>query len=71
MEVEGAPSRRKPKRVKMDVTVDPELFKLIEEQRGREKRSTFVEHLIRLGLDAYKRESLNRGQIVQKEGFQR
>lgn len=69
MEVEGARLRRKPRRVKMDVTVDPELFRQIEERRGREKRSTFVEHLIRLGLEAYKREGSNCSGAVQARGF--
>jgi metal-responsive CopG/Arc/MetJ family transcriptional regulator len=39
------------------LTIDSKLFREIEELREREKRSTFVEHLIRLGLKAYKIES--------------
>ena len=35
------------------LTIDSKLFKKIEEIRGREKRSTFVEHLIKLGLEVY------------------
>jgi len=35
----------------MTVTIDRDLFKQIEALRGREKRSTFVEHLLRLGLN--------------------
>ncbi|MDH7478160.1 MAG: hypothetical protein QHH17_07260 [Candidatus Bathyarchaeota archaeon] len=35
------------------LTIDSKLLKEIEELRGREKRSTFIEHLIRLGLKAY------------------
>jgi metal-responsive CopG/Arc/MetJ family transcriptional regulator len=35
------------------LTIDAKLLKEIEELRGREKRSTFIEHLIRLGLKAY------------------
>ena len=36
------------------ITIDRELLKEIEEARGREKRSTFMEYLLRLGLKAYK-----------------
>jgi metal-responsive CopG/Arc/MetJ family transcriptional regulator len=39
------------------LTIDAKLFREIEELREREKRSTFVEHLIRLGLRTYKIES--------------
>ncbi|MEM3626414.1 MAG: hypothetical protein QXZ25_00100 [Candidatus Bathyarchaeia archaeon] len=35
------------------LTMDAQLFREIERMRGREKRSTFIEHLIRLGLKAY------------------
>ncbi len=35
-------------------TIDSRLLSEIEALRGREKRSTFIEHLIRLGLKAYK-----------------
>jgi metal-responsive CopG/Arc/MetJ family transcriptional regulator len=35
------------------LTIDSKLLKEIEELRGREKRSTFIEHLIRLGLKTY------------------
>jgi len=35
------------------LTIDVKLFKEIERLRGREKRSTFIEHLIRLGLKTY------------------
>jgi len=37
------------------VTVDSELYRRIENLRGREKRSTFVEHLLRLGMKEYRR----------------
>jgi hypothetical protein len=37
----------------MAVTIDRNLFNQIETLRGREKRSTFVEHLLRLGLNHY------------------
>jgi len=36
------------------LTIDPELLQEIEKLRGREKRSTFIEHLLQLGLKAYK-----------------
>jgi len=39
------------------LTIDAQLFREIEELREREKRSTFVEHLIRLGLKTYKIEN--------------
>lgn len=39
------------------LTIDAALLKEIEELRGREKRSTFIEHLIRIGLKNYKIEN--------------
>jgi len=39
------------------LTIDTKLLKEVEELRGREKRSTFIEHLILLGLKAYKIEN--------------
>ncbi len=38
----------------VSITVDAQLFREIENTRGREKRSTFMEHLIRTGLKAYR-----------------
>ncbi len=38
-------------------TIDSKLLTEIEALRGREKRSTFIEHLIRLGLKAYREAS--------------
>lgn len=35
-------------------TIDSKLLSEIEALRGREKRSTFIEHLIRLGLKVYR-----------------
>ncbi|MBX5328591.1 MAG: hypothetical protein QHH18_07565 [Candidatus Bathyarchaeota archaeon] len=35
------------------LTLDSQLLKQIETLRGREKRSTFIEHLIRIGLKHY------------------
>jgi len=40
------------------LTIDCELIEEIEKLRGMTKRSTFIEHLLRLGLKAY-RESKN------------
>jgi metal-responsive CopG/Arc/MetJ family transcriptional regulator len=37
------------------VTIDSELYHKIELQRGREKRSTFVEHLLRLGMKEHRK----------------
>jgi metal-responsive CopG/Arc/MetJ family transcriptional regulator len=34
--------------------MDQKLFRELENIRGREKRSTFIEHLIILGLKTYK-----------------
>jgi len=38
------------------LTIDKELLNQIETLRGMTKRSTFIEHLLRLGLEAYKQE---------------
>jgi len=38
----------------VNLTMDSSLLKEIDTIRGREKRSTFIEHLVRLGLKAYK-----------------
>jgi len=35
----------------MAVTIDRSLFNRIEDLRGREKRSTFVEYLLQLGMN--------------------
>jgi metal-responsive CopG/Arc/MetJ family transcriptional regulator len=37
------------------LTIDTELLTEIEKLRGMAKRSTFIEHLIRLGLKTYKK----------------
>jgi len=47
------------------LTIDAALLRDIERIRGREKRSTFMEHLIKLGLKAYKIE--NQLSTSQKE----
>ncbi|MBT0158355.1 hypothetical protein G4O51_00015 [Candidatus Bathyarchaeota archaeon A05DMB-2] len=38
----------------ISITMDQKLFRELENIRGREKRSTFIEHLIILGLRAYR-----------------
>jgi metal-responsive CopG/Arc/MetJ family transcriptional regulator len=39
------------------ITIDRELLKEIEAARGREKRSTFMEYLLRLGLKAHQQQA--------------
>ena len=36
------------------ITIETSLFRELERLRGREKRSTFYEHLLKLGLRAHK-----------------
>ena len=43
------------------LTIDCELLKKIEKLREREKRSTFIEHLLKLGLKVYLKEKRKRG----------
>ncbi|MEM2128027.1 MAG: hypothetical protein QXH67_07395 [Candidatus Bathyarchaeia archaeon] len=45
----------------LGVTIDPELMSELEALRGREKRSTFVEHILKLGLKEYKRSKNQKG----------
>jgi metal-responsive CopG/Arc/MetJ family transcriptional regulator len=40
-------------RVSCNLTLPYELVQQIDKLRGREKRSTFAEHLLRLGLKVY------------------
>jgi len=44
----------------LTVTIEDRLFKEIEKLRGREKRSTFVNHLLKLGLEKFKEEMAER-----------
>lgn len=37
----------------ISITMDQKLFRELENTRGREKRSTFIEHLIVMGLKSY------------------
>lgn len=48
-------------RLHLGVTIDPELMSELEALRGREKRSTFVEHILKLGLKEYKRSKNQKG----------
>jgi hypothetical protein len=41
--------------------MDQKLFRELENIRGREKRSTFIEHLIILGLKTYKNKNEGNG----------
>ncbi len=43
------------RKVCLTVTVEKQIFREIEKLRGREKRSTFVEHLLKLGLREFKK----------------
>ena len=42
----------------ISITMDQQLYRQIENIRGREKRSTFIEHLIIQGLKDYKKEEI-------------
>jgi hypothetical protein len=41
------------RKIPMGITVDPEVDKIIDERRGREKKATYVNYLLRsaLGLE--------------------
>ncbi|MGD6850821.1 MAG: hypothetical protein ACQCN6_02025 [Candidatus Bathyarchaeia archaeon] len=43
----------------ISITMDQKLFRELENIRGREKRSTFIEHLIITGLKNYKPPTTN------------
>ena len=45
--------RGPPRKTVMCVTIDKNLLRRIDELRGREKRSTFVEYLITIGLKTH------------------
>jgi len=40
-------------RSSVNITMDSTLLKEIDSLRGREKRSTFIEHLVKLGLKTH------------------
>ena len=55
-------------KVKIGFTIDPELLKEIDRLRGITKRSTFMEHVIRLGIKSYKKDNPHAVPVpVQKE----
>jgi metal-responsive CopG/Arc/MetJ family transcriptional regulator len=45
----------------ISITMDQKLFRELENIRGREKRSTFIEHLIIIGLKTYKNKNEGNG----------
>lgn len=48
------------------LTIDSQLLREIERIRGREKRSTFIEHLIRLGLKTYREDEISEAFDLRK-----
>ena len=44
-------------KTKVAFTVTKDILDEVERLRGREKRSTFLEHLIKLGLEVYRKRS--------------
>jgi metal-responsive CopG/Arc/MetJ family transcriptional regulator len=44
-------------KVKIGLTIEPKLLAEIDRLRGITKRSTFVEHLLKIGLQAYKKQN--------------
>lgn len=47
------------------ITIDGSLFRELEEARGREKRSTFYEHLLKLGFRAHKQKEKLKDQKLE------
>ena len=55
-------------KAKIGFTIEPELLREIDRLRGITKRSTFMEHLIRLGIKSYKKDNPHAMPVpVQKE----
>jgi len=52
-------------KLRTSFTISSELLRKIDRLRGREKRSTFVEYLLRLGLKEYIKEPEAQGQHEQ------
>jgi metal-responsive CopG/Arc/MetJ family transcriptional regulator len=48
----------------ISITMEQKLFRELENIRGREKRSTFIEHLIVEGLKAYINNQQNQKQTL-------
>jgi metal-responsive CopG/Arc/MetJ family transcriptional regulator len=53
----------------ISITMDQKLFRELENIRGREKRSTFIEHLIILGLKTYRNKNEGFGIKHRKAPF--
>ena len=53
----------------ISITMDQKLFRELENIRGREKRSTFIEHLIILGLKTYRNKNEGLGTKRHKAPF--
>jgi len=53
----------------MAVTVDRGIFRKIEQLRGREKRSSFVEYLIQLGINEHQKRAVreNSSSVATKQ----
>jgi len=58
-------------RVSVNICLDQNLLNQIDRLRGREKRSTFVEHLIRLGLESYTEENPAGSSLIRRVGKER
>jgi metal-responsive CopG/Arc/MetJ family transcriptional regulator len=54
----------------ISITMDQKLFRELENIRGREKRSTFIEHLILLGLKTYRNKNEGYGIKHRKAPFE-
>jgi len=50
----------------ISITMDQKLFRELENIRGKEKRSTFIEHLIILGLKTYRNKNERLGATPHK-----
>ena len=51
----------------LSVTIDSQLFQKIDKARAREKRSTFIEHLLNLGLEAHLQDVIVRATHMTRE----
>jgi len=54
-------------KVKIGFTIEPSLLQEIDQLRGITKRSTFMEHLLRLGIKTYKKENRTTQHATPKE----
>jgi metal-responsive CopG/Arc/MetJ family transcriptional regulator len=52
-------------KVKIGFTIEPSLLQEIDRLRGITKRSTFMEHLLKLGIKTYKKENRTAQHIPQ------